>query len=213
MNVQVRKKYTFYANICAVDVLLPTSFDVTINFLVNSEDPEEYSVAFEKASHFIHNVCYGSIFFYDQDKEDIPDNLGELANYTLGIPEPPCAQTIGIMIFCKLNAIMEDAVDVTHVIVSSALENKIDRCIVEFCHYDDELLGGFEEHGWWNEAEFRTRDGSGFESWEDIRGKLSWDLDEETDLETHTSKKEKTEGDVVFVNFSSKKEEDDEEPQ
>lgn len=219
MNVELSKKYTFYANVYTGTMLLPTSFDVTVNFMVISEDPEEYSIAFERVNHFIHNVCYGSIFFYDQDEDGIPDNLGELGNYAMGLPEPPCAQTIGMMLFCKLDAIMEDAVEVGYVTVSSAIENKIDNSVIEFSHHRFESFGNFEEDGWWDEAEIRTRDGSGFESWDDIAGlwrsQLSWKMDDIMHQKSNCSdsKKEKTEGDVVFVNFSSKKEKDDEDPQ
>jgi len=217
MNVELTKKYTFYANVYTDGMLLPTSFDVTIHFMVVSEDSEEYSVAFERVNHFIHNVCYGSIFFDIDDEDGIPDNLGELGNYTLGIPYPPCAQTIGMMLFLKIDAIMEDAVEVDYVTVSSAIENKIDNSVIKFSHHRYESLGNFEEDGWWDETEIRTRDGSGFESWDDIAGlwrsKLSWKVDDAIYQKSNypDSKKEKSEGDVVFVNFSSKKSDKDDE--
>jgi len=61
------------------------------------------------------------------------------------LPDEPVDQIIGIMLYCKLNSIMEDQIIVTKLDIQSYLGDSV------WYQFDEEdSLGPFKADGWWH---------------------------------------------------------------
>jgi hypothetical protein len=64
------------------------------------------------------------------------------------LPEEPVDQVVGIMLHCKLNAIVENRMIITETEIASELGENI-----AYLHNDDEQLGPLSDAGWWQDSD------------------------------------------------------------
>jgi hypothetical protein len=167
----------------------------------------------DRAVYFIQSVCDNAIFVDESGIEAYPE-LDNMGCDVIVLPEEPSDQIIGLMLFCKLNAIMEGKIQVTDVSVKSHVGGNY-----EYLHNEQELIGPFEEQGWWHKSTGSIRDVSTMSDekleiyletlpqW-DVLG-LEWERfnhDEAASEKPKPSTREKTtseDGEVVFVDFGN----------
>jgi hypothetical protein len=63
------------------------------------------------------------------------------------LPEEPVDQIIGMMLYYKLNAIMEDRMVITNLDISSKLGDG-----VWYQHDEEDVAGPFSPEGWWHKS-------------------------------------------------------------
>jgi hypothetical protein len=63
------------------------------------------------------------------------------------LPDEPVDQIVGLMLYCKLNAIMEGVMTVTALDICSSLGDD-----VWYEHTEEDAVGPFFDAGWWNLA-------------------------------------------------------------
>lgn len=217
MNVRINSEFTIFANTFLNDYLQANRYEITIGFITQSENPDYYNVAIERAIYFIQSVCDNAIFVDETGIEAYPE-LDNMGADVIVLPEEPSDQIIGLMLFCKLNAITDGKIVITDVAIKSHVGGNY-----EYLHNEQELLGPFEEHGWWYEPTASIRNSSelsgeklevyleSLPEWKTLG--LEWDqfvLDESDtenkDKNKNTKTKSKTnsdDGEVVFVDFGS----------
>jgi hypothetical protein len=61
------------------------------------------------------------------------------------LPEEPVDQIVGIMLYCKLNAVTEGNLSITQLDISSSLGDE-----VWYQHHSDDNLGPLSQDGWWH---------------------------------------------------------------
>jgi hypothetical protein len=88
-----------------------------------------------------------SVFINQTNQKQIKQYLNAGVKCTT-LPEEPLDQIIGIMLFCKLNAVMEQRLIVLDLELSSELGD-----MVLHCHGVDENIGPFADTGWWHDSE------------------------------------------------------------
>jgi hypothetical protein len=96
----------------------------------------------------VYHDLANTVFFgpSDHDKAEMFQVLG--TNVTT-LPDSPVDQIVGMMLYCKLNAIMEDRMIITSLDISSTLGDS-----VWYSHDDEDNLGPFAhwpvaEEAWW----------------------------------------------------------------
>ncbi len=212
MNVRIKSNFTIFSNIFYNDHLQANRYEISVEFLTKSENPDHYNIAIDRAVYFIQAVCDNAIFV-DENTIFVYPEIDNMGCDVVVLPEEPSDQIIGLMLYCKLNAIMEGVIQVTDVAIKSHVGGEY-----EYLHNENELIGPFEEEGWWHESVASIRDSEQlteeqqevyFETlpkWE-ILG-LDWDksyLDSDIkDTEQpKTNRKQSTNknGEVVFVDF------------
>jgi hypothetical protein len=115
------------------------------------------------------------------------------------LPDEPVDQLIGIMLYCKLNAICEDRMVIGEVEVSSELGGG-----VTYMHSDEEPIGPYDQKGWWHDANLMHYNNKISEtenimslgavsSWRELE--LQWPEDD-------VPVSEDTGNTIVFVNFN-----------
>lgn len=191
MNVRLRRKVAWSSGLVFQDQFCVNHYSVELSLLTLSTDPLEQNIAYDRLKHFIYAILNDSILISVDSK-----SLSKWQNtgvQLVTLPEEPVDQIVGMMLYSKLNAIMEDRIIVTNIELSS---HQGDDMI--YCHSDEENLGPFTAEGWWDDASPLThsRLKTGTKKVVSLDKKLEWkdfDLDWETNKEDSSS--------VVFANF------------
>jgi hypothetical protein len=144
MNVRLQYDTGLLAGIYFEDSLQINSYSVSISFTTQTSDTRAINVAMERLKYFLHGELSNTVFVNQAHREH-----AEMF-YTLGInittlPEEPVDQIVGMMLYCKLNAIMENRIVVTSLDVSSALGDDI-----WYSHDEEDSLGPLRQDGWWH---------------------------------------------------------------
>lgn len=152
MNVRLEYATEFLAGVYWNDELLFNRYYVELSLITGTYDQIEQNLALERLKHMLHQVMNNSIFISANEKNAIKkfDSAGLKA---VSLPEPPVDQIIGMMLYCKLNAIMDGRLLVTQVKLGSDLGDGI-----MYLHHENESLGRLAQTGWWHDQEPTYRD-------------------------------------------------------
>jgi len=150
MNVRLQREFNFSAGVYWDDQFLMNEYRVKVDFITTTEIPHEQTIAFERMRTFIEGVLQDTVFLHYKDHERAR-TFAELEIKSAILPTDPFDQIIGIMLFCKLNAIVEGKVEITDVQVCSKAGN-----YVWFLHAQEESIGPFEGENWWHDSSIMT---------------------------------------------------------
>jgi len=147
MNVRLRYNTKITAGVFFADQLYMNNYQINLSMITASEDSDDHNVALDRIKYFLHSQLKNTIFINRENNQQCQ----ALANAGLKIttlPEEPIDQVIGIMLYCKLNAILEDRLIIAEVEISSELGDNI-----VYFHCEEEAQGPFESVGWWKESD------------------------------------------------------------
>lgn len=146
MNVRLHYSTNFFAGVYYEQRLFINSYAVNIELLTQTDAREAVNVAMDRLKCFLEVELANTVFIQDNQVDEIltMDDLG--FNLTT-LPEEPLDQIIGLMLYCKLNAIMEDRMIVTSLDISSVVGDR-----VWYLHEEGESIGPFSAAGWWNDS-------------------------------------------------------------
>ena len=152
MNVRLRFNITFPAAAWFEGELMMTNYTLALNLLTQTMDPQDQNIALDRIKYYLLNELHSTIFINQTDDErcEIFTDVG--LNVTT-LPEEPVDQVVGIMLFYKLNAIMEGRMKVTEIRFSSEAGDSI-----EYFHSENEHTDLFPSTGWWHEPNIRHHD-------------------------------------------------------
>ena len=196
MNVRLQYDLEFLAGIYYEDQLQLNSYSVSVSLLTQTEDAASSNIALERLKCFVYHDLATTVFFgpSDHEKAEMFQMMG--TNVTT-LPDAPVDQIVGMMLYCKLNAILEERMIVTNVTIQSLLGDN-----VRYLHSNQESLGPCAEPGWWTDpgpvhSNFKPAAGSKrvvkinrTPTWRDMD--LGWSGTEQPKNETNT---------VVFAKF------------
>jgi hypothetical protein len=189
MNVKLGYTIEFTAGIWWDNQLLMNNYTVTFKMTTVTKNRVNHNVALKRLQYLIQAEFSDAVFIDESDAEQIA--LLRTAKVRLiTLPDSPIDQILGMMLYSKCNAVMEDNMVVRSVLVSSTAS---DNVIVE--HNEDESYEPFKNPGWWNDpgpecCEPEVVDsGTIFvlagDPWADIDEELAWD-DEYAETKTNT---------------------------
>lgn len=197
MNVRLRYNITFPAAVWFDDELMMTNYTLALNFLTQTLDPQDQNIALERVKYFLLNELHSTVFI-NQAEVDRAEAFADVGLNVTTLPEEPVDQVVSIMLYYKLNAIMEGRMKITELVMSSEAGDSI-----EYFHSENEHTGLFPDTGWWHDAtlchsniEFDEEDSP--ENVVSIGANTDWE-----DQELGWSHAEVTTdlGQVVFANF------------
>jgi len=195
MNVRIAQLTSFNAGNWHDDSLEMTEYTVKLWMITQTYNALEQNIAISRAKHFIFDQIENTIFI---DSDDVTKATA-LASAGLDIttlPGDPGDQLVGIMLFHKLNAIMEDRIKIVEIEISSGNG-------IIYLHGENETSDDLSIPDWWAAADLVHSDLQLIESdkvvtmqqtsaWRDVG--LAWP-DEVVDMEPGNT--------VVFANFKS----------
>lgn len=146
MNVRLQLELDFMAGCYFENQLHINQYNVSLSLLTQTNDAKATNISVDRIKAFIYGELADTVFFGPQQSELI-EMFTMLGINATTLPEEPIDQIIGIMLYCKLNAIMEGRVVVTELDIQSKLGDE-----VWYLHSEDDALGPFSRDGWWHEA-------------------------------------------------------------
>ena len=145
MNVKLQYDFEFLAGIYFEDRLQMNQYSVSVSMITQTADPISTNVAMDRAKYFIHGILESTVFI--NQKSERAEMLSLFGINVTTLPEEPVDQIVGMMLYYKLNAVMEGRMTITQLDVSSVLGDS-----VWYQHSEDDVAGPFADQGWWHQA-------------------------------------------------------------
>ena len=219
MNVKIDWRSDFLG-ICAYDdKILPNHFKVEMQMITRTENPRFQYVAFERMK-FLVNDIFGNSIFIGHENPSLEFLGNRYPDKMVLLPEEAYDQVIGVALYCKANAVMEEAIHCQSVRISSYIGDS-----VWYQFEDGEDMGPYavatprrrskrSSAPWWHRPDILTFDTTSkieYSTWEDLL--LGWEEDsdepvEETVGEIIDMKKKKKKFHGEVVNGGKPKDED-----
>lgn len=145
MNVRLQYDLEFLGGIYYQDLLQLNQYHVSLNLTTQTRNPADTNIAMDRLKCFVLGELESTVFVNQslQERGELMSMMG--INITT-LPEEPVDQIIGIMLFHKLNAIMEGRMTVDSLDISSTLGDH-----VWYQHDSEDSPGPFAQTGWWHD--------------------------------------------------------------
>ena len=118
MNVRIAQLLNFNAGTWYDDALEMNEYSIKLWMITNTYDPLEQNIAINRIKHFLYTHIDSTIFVDSEEKSKCVEFIRAGLNVT-SMPGSPADQLIGIMLFHKLNAIMEDRIKIVEIEISA----------------------------------------------------------------------------------------------
>lgn len=149
MNVRLQYRVEFLGGVYINNQLELNRYDVNFGLLTATSDTNQVAVAVERLRVFVHGFLENTVFIH-QDNQGVADLFSMLGINVTTLPEDPVDQIVGMMLYCKLNSIMEGRVQVMSVDIMSELG---DNVCYQLDHEDQ--FDMFDDNGWWHQPNTR----------------------------------------------------------
>jgi hypothetical protein len=146
MNVRLQYDLEFLAGIYYEDSLQINSYDVSMSLVTKTKDPVSTNIAMDRVKAFVYGMLENTVFI-NQNNMERAEFLQMIGCNVTTLPEEPVDQIIGMMLYYKLNAIMEDRMVITNLDISSKLGDG-----VWYQHDEEDVSGPFAPEGWWHKS-------------------------------------------------------------
>ena len=196
MNVRLQYPFKFTAGVWYDGQMKMNNYDVRLWLLTNSTDPDSHNIALERIRYFIHGRLDSSIIINSAHVDQVKQLYATGLRITT-LPSDPVDQIIGIMLYSKLSAIIEDRMIIGEVEISSDLGGG-----VVYMHNEEENLGPLEPAGWWHDADL-TQCHSELIGEEKVMSLAKSTIWRELELNwPETEPKEDTGNTIIFTDFN-----------
>lgn len=122
-----------------------TVYDAVVGMTSISDDIGEINIAYQRMKFWFYDIMKNSVITH-QDYANL-DAWRATGARCLVLPEEPVDQLMGIMLYRKLDAMVQGRLDITDVGISSTLDEEI-----IYHHDSDEDQGCMAQDGWWSDA-------------------------------------------------------------
>jgi hypothetical protein len=146
MNVRLQYVTAFNAGFWLEQQLVMSTYQIRVKLLTQTLDPADQNIALERVKHFLLSEIHSTVFV-NQTEVECAEAFASLGLNVTTLPEDPVDQIVGIMLYHKLNAIMQGRMKVSELVLSSDAGDN-----VEFYHSQAEQTNLFAGPGWWNDA-------------------------------------------------------------
>ena len=146
MNVRLQYNLEFSGAIHIDGVLQLNQYQVNLNLETQSVDRAAINVAMDRLKCFV-NLELADAVFVNQNQPDLCELLDLIGANVVSLPDEPVDQIVGLMLFCKLNAVMEGVMAVTALDICSKLGDD-----VWYEHTEEDAVGPFNAEGWWHDS-------------------------------------------------------------
>lgn len=146
MNVRLQYDIEFLAGIYYDDCLQMNKYDVSISLTTATKDVASTNVAMERLKAFVFEELANTVFV-NQTNMERAEFLQMIGVNVTTLPEEPVDQIVGMMLYYKLNAIMEGRMVITSLDISSSLGDG-----VWYQHDEEDSAGPFARDGWWHQS-------------------------------------------------------------
>ena len=147
MNVRLEFNAHVLAGVYWNEVVLFNDYFVQCELITNTKNNAEQNIALDRLKHMMFSRFQNSVFIDSREKSAIK-KLEAAGLKTVVLPEQPVDQIVGMMLFCKLDSVMEERLHMTQLKISSEIGDNI-----IYLQSEHESVGPFADKGWWNNPE------------------------------------------------------------
>lgn len=180
MNVRIQYPVEFMAAAYFDNSVLMNNYTVRCHMVTNHKQGRQQNIALERMKYMLFVQMQNSVFVDHREKQAIK-RLQAAGLRTVVLPEQPVDQIVGMMLYSKLDAVMEGRLVMTELSLSSEQGENI-----TYYQTDNETLGPFEQKGWWQSPDPSVSDNANNGKVVSIKGAETWqllDLDWDDDKE------------------------------
>jgi hypothetical protein len=145
MNVRLKRIFNFSSGIIYDDEFVINDYTVTVHLTTATSNAINQNIAYERIKYWINFVLSDSILM--SSGYALKDHWIATGQRILLLPDDPVDQLVGMMLFLKLSAIVQDNFVITDIEISSSVGD--DMCYI---HSEHDNLGPMEQQGWWNDV-------------------------------------------------------------
>ena len=145
MNVRIRFNTDFRTGTWFTDQFIVNNFSVNLQLITQSNDAKDHPICMGRIRTVFDSLEH-SILINESYSEKIKELISCGFRVT-AFPQEPIDQIVGIVLFEKLNAVLEGRMRVTDLDICSDLGDNI-----WFQHSDNEKISAIPESGWWTES-------------------------------------------------------------
>ena len=121
------------------------NYNIVVDMTTASADNQELNTAFARMKYWLYEIMHSSVVIsHDHPRLNSWQDTG---SRLLIFPEEPVDQIVGIVLFRKLTAMVEQRLTISRVSISSHLDDDM-----IYHHDEDEPQGGVSHSGWWCDA-------------------------------------------------------------
>jgi hypothetical protein len=146
MNVRLQYDLEFLGGVYYNDLLQLNNYRVSLSLTTQTNNPADTNIAMDRLKCFVLGELENTVFI-NQNQLDRAELMSMMGINITTLPEEPVDQIIGIMLFQKLNAIMEGRMVIDSLDISSSMGDS-----VWYQHDAEDALGPFAQSGWWDDS-------------------------------------------------------------
>ena len=146
MNVRLQYDIEFLAGIYYDNQLQMNSYSASLSLVTRTKDTKSTNVAMDRLKAFVYGELESTVFI-NQNYHEHAEMMQIMGANVTTLPEEPVDQIVGMMLYYKLNAIMERRMEIVQLDISSRLGDG-----VWYMHSEDDLSGPFAQDGWWHQS-------------------------------------------------------------
>jgi hypothetical protein len=147
MNVRLNYRMGFTAGVFYQDQLRMNEYNLVVWLITNTDNPDNHDTAFARLKHFVYNQLDSSIII-NQNNVEQAQRYQQAGLRVTTMPGEPVDQIVGIMLFHKLNAIMEDRMLILETEISSSIGDNM-----VYLHAENENAESFVMPAWWTASD------------------------------------------------------------
>ena len=147
MNVRLKHDMIFTAGVYYNGDMRMNNYNLRLWMITNTTEPTSHNIAFERIKYFIYSEIDSTIFINeaDQGQSDLFTDAG-LKITTL--PGEPVDQLVGLMLYYKLNGILENRMTIVETELSSVMGENM-----AYLHSENEMTENVVRPDWWTSAD------------------------------------------------------------
>jgi hypothetical protein len=144
MNVKIGYTSHFIAGVWWDSRLIMSTYTVTFKMITATDSAQDTNTALDRLRYMVEEYLVDSVFIKETDVDQIK-LLRAAGIKVITMPEEPVDQIIGMMLYSKINAVMEGCMLIRSIMLSSTAGDDV---IYE--HDLQESVAPFDQPGWWN---------------------------------------------------------------
>lgn len=144
-NVRIGFSPTFTAGMYYGAGVVMNTFSLDIQMITKNSNHVNQNIALERAKYIVYEQFADSIIL-GKDDIDQRQKFEDAGFRVIILPEEAVDQILCLAVYCKIEAIIEDQMDILDISLRSTYGGG-----VSYLHSDDESTGPFEVDGWWSQ--------------------------------------------------------------
>lgn len=143
---RIEKDFYFLASVHYDNKFYVNSYDISLSLLVETSSNREQNIAMERITYYIRNMLENCIFVHYVETDTMKQYKTAGMN-VCELPEQPFDQIVGMVLLNKLNAIMEDRLKISDMVIGSYMSEGVRHSIVS--EEAEHILDG---NNWYNNS-------------------------------------------------------------